>query len=176
MQRHWLVTLQNLAVTGRQWDTDVPMALLKDQSIGSVQASSDLVADVHWRVALERAGHIFRLTGLWHGLIRRQCSRCNAPFDWQAEGKTEREFQLGDGQDVNTDNGCEHLIAPGEINLLDILREDIWLAWKSDVICSDSCLGLCQGCGVDLNRETCQCEKDDSNHPFAALRSLKLSD
>ncbi len=178
MRRHWLVTLQNLAITGRQWDTDAPMTLLKDQNIGSVQPLTDLASDVRCQLKLERTGDIFRLTGLWRGLIRRHCSRCNAPFDWRAEGDTEREFRLAGGQearlDENCDNSCEVVAAPGEIDLIDILREDIWLAWKSDVICSDSCRGLCQGCGVDLNRESCQCEQDESDHPFAALRSLQL--
>jgi len=176
MQRHWLVTLQNLAATGRQWDTDVPEALLQDQGIGSVRALSDLASDVHWRVELERVGDVYRLSGQWHGLIRRQCSRCNAKFDWQAEGQSAWEFQLGSEPHAVSESTCEYVAPPGEINLLDLLREDIWLAWKADVICSDSCQGLCQGCGVDLNREACQCAQDKSDHPFAALRDLKLGD
>jgi len=177
MQRHWLVTLQHLSATGRQWDTDVPKGLLQDQTSGSVQALSDLVSDVHWQVELERTGNVFRLRGLWHGQIKRQCSRCNALFDWQAKGDTEWAFQLGDEpRRAESDTNCVYLAAPGEINLVDILREDIWLAWKSDVICSDSCQGLCQGCGVDLNRQPCQCKQDKSDHPFAALRGLNLDD
>ena len=176
MQRRWLVTLQNLAATGRQWDTDVPMTLLQDQNSGAVQAVSELVSDVHWQVDLARVGALFRLCGQWHGEIRRQCSRCNTAFDWHAHGQTEWTFQLGtEPTDAISETVCEFLAAPGEINLLDILREDIWLAWKSDVICSDSCQGLCQGCGVDLNRETCQCEQGNNDHPFAALRGLDLN-
>jgi len=177
MQRHWLVTLQNLAATGRQWDTDVSMALLRNPDVGSVQAVAELVSDVHWQVDLERLGAVFRLCGQWDGKIRRQCSRCNAIFDWHAQGHTDWQFQLG-AEPVagESDSACEYVMPPGEINMLDILREDIWLAWKSDVICSDSCQGLCQGCGVDLNREQCQCQQDEHDHPFAALRGLKLGE
>ncbi len=175
MQRHWLVTLQNLAVTGRQWDEDVSMALLVDKTFGSVQALSDLVSDVHWQVRLERTGSLYRLCGVWQGLIKRQCSRCNVEFDWQANGTNEWTFQLGEEPEHEESAGsCEYVIPPGEINMIDLLREDVWLAWKADVICSDSCQGLCQGCGVNLNVDSCQCKQDDGDHPFAALRGLSL--
>jgi len=107
---------------------------------------------------------------------RRQCSRCNTMFDWPVEGRSEWEFQIGDTP-AQTEEGsvCEYVAPPGEINLLDILREDIWLAWKSDVICSESCQGLCQGCGVDLNKDVCQCRQVHSDHPFAVLRDLNLN-
>ncbi|MDQ6997060.1 MAG: DUF177 domain-containing protein [Mariprofundus sp.] len=175
MQRHWLVTLQNLAVTGRQWDTAVPLSLLADKELGSVRALCDLVSDMHWRAALERSGSVYRLCGQWQGLIKRQCSRCNIVFDWQADGSSEWTFQLGE-EVAHEESGaaCEYVAFPGEINLIDLLREDVWLAWKADVICSDSCLGLCQGCGVNLNIDLCQCKPDDGEHPFAALRGLSL--
>ncbi len=175
MQRHWLVTLQNLAATGRQWDEVVPMPLLADKEIGSVQALSDLVSDMHWQVSLERTGSVYRLCGAWQGLIKRQCSRCNGVFDWQAEGVSEWTFQLGEEPEHDESGGtCEYIESPGEINLIDLLREDVWLAWKADVICSDSCQGLCQGCGINLNIDACQCKQDNKDHPFAALRGLNL--
>ena len=183
MQRHWLVTLQNISSSGRSWEADVPKALLQDEACGSVNVLPSLTGDVHWRLELTRAGKLFHLNGDWKAGLMRDCSRCNAAFAWPTAGKTERFFQFGsplkekgdeqDGDEKDVQS-YDFIAKPGEINLLDVLREDIWLAWKADVICSDSCKGLCQGCGVNLNAESCQCEQDDSNNPFAALRGLKL--
>ncbi|GAV19183.1 hypothetical protein MMIC_P0112 [Mariprofundus micogutta] len=177
MQRRWLVTLQKLPASGRQWDTDVPRTLLQDQTCGTVDVLSGLCGDLHWQLTLEKSGGVFRMSGQWSGAMKRSCGRCNGQFDWQMTGETERVYQFGtDPGDDESEIVCEYLAAPGEINLVDVLREDVWLAWKAGVICSDSCKGLCQGCGVNLNRSTCQCKQDDSDHPFAALRGLKLED
>ena len=179
MQRHWLVTLLKLSSAGRNWDADVSKALLQDERCGSVNVLPGLTSDIHWRLSLHREGSRFHFSGDWKASLMRSCSRCNAEFDWPVTGQTERFFQFGasstKSDDVDEDEQtCECIAKPGEINLLDMLREDVWLAWKADVICSDSCKGLCQGCGVNLNVEPCQCVQDDSNNPFAALRDLKL--
>ncbi|ATX82329.1 Uncharacterized metal-binding protein YceD, DUF177 family [Mariprofundus ferrinatatus] len=175
MQRQWLVTLQNLPAAGRSWDIDVPRRVLQDEQFGSVNVVSDLCGDVHWNVSLEHTGQLYRLCGEWRAVIARECSRCNAAFSWQVTGQTERQFQLG-REPVDDESGvdCEYIAPPGEVNLVDVLREDIWLAWKADVICSETCKGLCQGCGSNLNSEACKCKRDESDHPFAALRNLKL--
>ena len=174
MHRQWLVTLQGLPDAGRSWDADVARRLLEDAAHGKVDALSGLSGDMHWHVSLVHQGQLFHLQGQWSGAIRRSCSRCNAEFDWQLTGETERDFQMGTAPAGHGDESeCEFLPPPGLINLLDVLREDVWLAWKADVICSDSCKGLCPSCGADLNREACQCDRIDEGHPFAALRRLK---
>jgi len=173
VHRHWLVTLQGLPGSGRAWDEDVSRYLLEDASHGAVDALSGLCGDMHWNVSLEHQDDLFHLHGQWQGAIKRACSRCNAEFDWKIDGRTERFFQLGSPPDKNQ---CEweYLAAPGMIDLLDVLREDVWLAWKADVVCSDSCRGLCPECGCNLNTEACRCDKNDGDHPFTALRKLKL--
>jgi len=173
MQRHWLVTLQNLSASGRNWDTDVPKALLQDDHCGVVNVLPGLLKNVHWKLSLQRKAKAFCLHGRWQTALARKCSRCNADFEWAVTGMTERTFQLGSAE-ADDESTCDYIDKPGELNLLDVLREDVWLAWKADVICSDSCKGLCQGCGVNLNIGSCQCEQDNSNSPFAALRSLNL--
>jgi uncharacterized protein len=171
--RHWLVTLQGLPDSGRTWDENVARHLLEDTEHGTVDALSGLCGDIHWNLSLEHQNDLFHLHGRWHGAVRRACSRCNVEFDWQVDGRTECDFQIGSCP-LEDESESEYLSVPGKIDLLDVLRENIWLAWKADVICSDSCRGLCPKCGCNLNTQVCQCGKEDSDHPFASLRKLKL--
>lgn len=180
--RQWLVTLQGLPASGRSWDAVVSANELSDVREGQVEAIAGLAGDVPLSLSLVHKGNLFCLSGHWQCQISRTCSRCTAPFEWQVEGDLERVYQLGvaqvaDTQDFDDPEGVyEYLPEPGELDLLDVLREDIWLAWKADVICSDSCKGLCADCGSNLNTGTCCCKKDNDDHPFAVLRKLKLDD
>lgn len=55
-----------------------------------------------------------------------------------------------------------------------IVTEQIFLALPQKPLCQPECSGLCSGCGADLNRESCRCEKREAGSAFDALRSMKL--
>ena len=55
-----------------------------------------------------------------------------------------------------------------------IVAEQIFLALPQRPLCKTDCAGICSGCGADLNRETCRCEKIDRISAFDALRSVKI--
>lgn len=61
------------------------------------------------------------------------------------------------------------------IDLDEILREQVFLALPTSLLCRQSCKGLCQQCGADLNKEKCSCDSTDLSSPFAVLRQLKGS-
>jgi len=175
VHRQWIVALRDLPDAGRSWDASVSREMLGDAAEGSVEPLPGLCDDVRWRLSIVRKGDVYRLTGDWQVTARRECCRCNAMFDWHVEGASERDFRLADrvGELDEDGSDCEIVEAPGNIDLLDILREDVWLAWKPEVACSEDCKGLCVQCGHDLNDGPCACEKDDPTHPFAILRQLK---
>ncbi len=56
-----------------------------------------------------------------------------------------------------------------EIDVDEILREQSYLAVPIRTLCREDCKGICAGCGVDLNSETCHCSNDESRTPFAVL-------
>jgi uncharacterized protein len=65
-------------------------------------------------------------------------------------------------------------IFPLEGNFADmdeIIRTVFILNMDTKFLCSDDCLGLCCGCGVNLNREKCRCKKEIDPR-FAALQQL----
>lgn len=57
----------------------------------------------------------------------------------------------------------------GEVDLTDAVREAVALAVPLQRICREECRGLCAQCGIDLNRETCDCQQDDSDPRWAGL-------
>jgi uncharacterized protein len=55
----------------------------------------------------------------------------------------------------------------------DIVSEQLLLALPAHRLCKTGCKGLCKRCGVDLNNEKCQCEENNTNSPFAILKTLQ---
>lgn len=54
-----------------------------------------------------------------------------------------------------------------------ILREQVWLAVPQKNVCSEDCKGICAGCGVVLHKESCRCESEKCDSPFAVLKKMK---
>ncbi len=59
------------------------------------------------------------------------------------------------------------------IDLGEMFCEQVYLSMPSRILCDESCQGLCQVCGADLNTDSCDCEKNHGESPFAVLRKLK---
>jgi uncharacterized protein len=115
------------------------------------------------------------LQGKWSTELTRHCVRCNSEFALHMEADCSRDFRLGVEPDRDGSVGCDSVAPPGSVNLLDLLREEFWLAWKPMVVCSETCKGLCQQCGGNLNRHECRCSQHDSSHPFAALKNIRFN-
>ena len=173
LYKHMILQLQDLPKPGWYWCGEVPQALLEDAELGAVNALTGLCSDAHWDVQVHRENGCYRLSGAWRVCMQRQCSRCNADFDHHLAGESRRNYSLGDVASVEADE--EVLMPPGRVDLLDVLREDIWLARPAVAVCKDDCMGLCSQCGQDLNKGQCDCPADDVDHPFAKLKDLKLN-
>jgi uncharacterized protein len=66
--------------------------------------------------------------------------------------------------------------AGNEIDLSDEVRDEILLAIPLQVLCQESCRGLCPVCGGNRNKVPCQCEEEQRQAAsrFAALGKLKI--
>jgi uncharacterized protein len=59
------------------------------------------------------------------------------------------------------------------VDLAPLIREQLVLHIPAHPLCRDSCRGICQHCGADLNRGTCHCPGGrDVPSPFAALKDF----
>lgn len=88
------------------------------------------------------------------------CDRCLVSFKAHIPFRLEREYNLNRNED-----SIENLFVDkyGEIDLSEAIREDIILNIPMKNICDAKCLGICPGCGVNLNIEECRCGKKDKS-------------
>ncbi len=122
------------------------------------------------------------LRGQFKVVLKTPCDFCLS----SAELKLEKEFEIkliadqsmdsepvGDleiplhGIDTESFNGHE-------INLATIYEDQVLLELPLSIKCKKDCNGVCSSCGVNLNQESCKCEIDIKDNPFAILGQLKI--
>ena len=107
------------------------------------------------------------------------CDRCGVDVSITIASEfsylvTTREEEVSDLPEVECD--FEDLmtvyVAEPVVDTGALLSEQAELAMPLQVVCTESCKGLCSGCGVSLNTKNCQCDYDDTASPFAVLKKL----
>ena len=61
----------------------------------------------------------------------------------------------------------------GLLDLAPLIREEVIVQTPITVLCRPDCAGLCPDCGANLNDGPCDCDKDNIDPRFAALKQLK---
>lgn len=163
------LVLTELASTGWQFKGTIPLSLLQDKETGEIIGSKWVCSDVQCSVDLRPEHDDFYLDVTWKFKAEDRCMRCQDVTIRSYEKAITRCFSF-----TVDDEKRDKIEKPGELNVLDFLREEIWLAQNQSLCCHAACKGLCANCGVNLNHEKCRCDGVDVLHPFAGLRSVKF--
>ena len=111
------------------------------------------------------------------------CVRCLTRFEMAVERNIThilvRNLDVTDSSDEEVELNRSDLdrseLRGDSVNLTDVLREELLLAMPMKAVCRDDCEGICSGCGVDLNNESCIC-KPQIDERWAALAALKTDE
>ncbi len=137
-----------------------------------------IVAPVELTAQVSKDSQKVRLTGRVRTTLETNCGRClesfaipvDAPFDLMflpvSEEPATREKEVSD-DDVGVS-----FYKDDAIDLGDVMREQFFLALPMKPLCRPDCQGLCPVCGVNRNRETCNCRADWVDPRFAELKKL----
>ncbi len=99
-----------------------------------------------------------------------ECVRCLEPFAFPISLDLEETFRLS-----GSDPGPDGTYAVDENNWLDLaplLREQAWITIPMKPLCRPDCGGLCPQCGVNLNLESCTCDREKIDSRLALLKDL----
>lgn len=132
------------------------------------------------------AGHASRkrgevdLRGSIETAVELNCDRCLAPvaipvrLDFRAElGTTDQSAATTEATELQ-DADLDFSTYDGEaVNLDEIVREQILLSLPARQLCSVDCKGLCPDCGANLNEQTCDCARNETDPRWSALAELK---
>jgi len=124
----------------------------------------------------------FRLVGHVGGSVELPCSRCaesfvhtvDAPFDLRYQP---RELNTGEGErEVEEEDLSTAFYDDDRIDLVLLVREQVYLSLPMKPLCEESCLGLCSQCGANLNRTKCHCQREWTDPRLAGLSALRITD
>lgn len=149
-----------------------PGALGGHDSDFRVIAPATLAFDIH------KDKQQFRLTGRVQTQLELPCSRCLEPFEWPVNAEFDLRYQprtqnTGDGErQIEEDDLTTAFYENDEIDLGQLMLEQFYLSLPMKPLCEEGCKGLCPVCGTNLNRATCECDRDWKDPRLEALRAL----
>ena len=122
--------------------------------------------------------------GIWvsagfESTVRCECSRCLEQYVQAVYLPIEEEYypitEVDTGARLNSSDIPEDSFYIDQNNVLDLteaLRQYSEMEIPMKPICKESCLGICVNCGVNLNEEQCQCEKNSVDARWGPLLEM----
>lgn len=109
-----------------------------------------------------------------------ECARCTDPYPFAAQADFTVRYrplppteELSVEAEISPDQLDVEFIGERQIPLRKIAVEQVQLAIPMKPLCSESCQGLCVGCGANRNREECACETRVTDPRWEGLSALR---
>ena len=141
---------------GGEYSGEEPASVLELEDNGQLRTTDPIRYNLHAELV---SGELI-VRGSVSTKISFECVKCTDFFD----------LDIGDR---SFDCVKEVADETESVDLTPDIREAILLAFPAYPVCRGECRGLCQVCGVNLNREKCSC-KPPADFRWEALDGLKV--
>ena len=182
--RNLLIRIVDIPETGvsiEGEDSHDIFPILKDlEKAGECQ----FISPVRIRAEVKAVGQVYRVHGAFNTDVQLTCSRCLSEFKKSLKDVFDLTFaqtgldSVDQGDDQDKELSAEEIemtyFEGEEIDLKDVLQQQLVMSLSQRPLCKETCKGLCQRCGANLNEGNCRCTKDQINNGFEILKGLKL--
>jgi uncharacterized protein len=110
------------------------------------------------------------VSGRVAGTASLRCARCLKDFDGSVSLDVCELFTTP-GHELPEEEAYK--VQGMEIDLGPMLRDALVLALPLNPVCDEACMGLCAGCGKNLNHGECECEETGIDPRWAGLTALR---
>ncbi len=148
----------------------IPFSVSMDLSDLRFGNSFPVTEEVKAEGTVRNTAGVLVMTGNVTTCLHGVCDRCAADFTRDVDIPLNVVLVTELADEENEDEWVFPLEAD-TADLDDIIRTVFVLNLDSKLLCKEDCKGVCGGCGKNLNRESCTCQKEIDPR-FAALKQL----
>ena len=155
----------------KNWVTD-SLQELKNSNCGFIE-------DIGIQLDFFKTGKTILLRGAIAATMQLRCIRCLDDFTRPLAATfhynllSEQEGDLPQEMEIPKEQFDLYYYSGAVIDIAPLVLEQIVLNIPTYTICQESCRGICQQCGADMNRVPCSCAKEEgAGTHFAALRNF----
>ncbi|WP_319525345.1 DUF177 domain-containing protein [uncultured Desulfosarcina sp.] len=181
-----MLTIPIRSIREAGWLLNEAVEAVKLPLLAELSRKEDIrfVQPVQVRIVATLAGETVLIEGEVHTGVHLRCSRCLTPFDLNVQSEfsvtavaasAELPADALVGETELAADEMDVLLYSGDsIDLSEEIAQQIIMALPFNPLCIETCKGLCNQCGADLNRSTCRCKTQDAGNPFSVLKNLSL--
>ena len=151
------------------WVTNIPELVDDLSDLG-------LTKDIDFDLTVTRIIREISVNGLVTFGLKAKCARCLTEVEVDLQSDVNFLLTPKDESYTESEEGdLDHDFYEGDtVDLSGYLRELIAINIPFNIICGKECKGLCSSCGINLNTDSCNCEKNLKKSAFAVLKDIKL--
>lgn len=128
------------------------------------------ISPVTVKVKASKITGIYNVKGEVSTTLEMKCSRCLNLFQYNLESDFEELFIPNDVEvNLGEENDEVNIMDSDEIDLTKIVEETVILSIPYVPVCDEDCKGLCPSCGINLNKEHCNCKIEKIDPRLADL-------
>ena len=128
--------------------------------------------DLHVKL-VNKGNKQVNLTGSTSLSVLIPCGRCLEPVEISFDIEFEYEIDMKQTDEERKENLDEMSWLKGlEIDAEKLAYNEILLNWPIRVLCKEDCQGICSHCGVNLNKQTCDCDTSELDPRMAAIKVI----
>lgn len=130
--------------------------------------------------SVRRSGHEVRLQGQIRARAEVDCDRCLKQVSIPVETTFDvtyvpaADYAEGETAELQAEDMGLSIYEDEAIDVDELVREQVLLALPTRALCTTDCKGLCPVCGSNRNEKPCECEAENSDPRWSALKDLRF--
>ena len=153
-----IIDIARMNTEGEDYEGDIPAAVLDLPPGDRITPESPIYYNVHAVLI----GDELLVNGSLFMNVNFICSRCSENFSMKIT--VESFYYTRNIKEINKNTGNsghksgKYSNLSEFVDLTEDMRESILLAFPAHPVCNTGCKGLCPQCGINRNKESCECK------------------